>query len=178
MHSIFWRFCVAIHDLQSFLTFFCSCAEKSSFRFDPAYPRPDLASSYARKYLFEGYFQCNVSIYAHVRGLKLHKILQVRAPIWVSTSTSVKSCTDFLISGREWAVPLCCYLSVQVNPDSNLVVLKRAYEYWQLIWAFNNDAMIQENEMEISLRRPWKAIIWWFKIAVADSRGETFSAFA
>jgi hypothetical protein len=27
------------------------------------------------------YFQCNVSIYAHVWGLKLHKILQVRAPI-------------------------------------------------------------------------------------------------
>ena len=77
-----------------------------------------------------------------------------------------------------------------VNPDSNLVALNRAYEYWQLIWAFNDDVMIQENESrserfsccwdfrDSRLRRPWKAIQWRFKIAVVNWRGETFSAFA
>jgi hypothetical protein len=31
-----------------------------------------------------------------------------------------------------------------VNPDSNLVALNRAYEYWPLISAFNNEIEIKE----------------------------------
>ena len=34
----------------NFEHFFCHCAEKTSFRFDPAYPGPDSASSDARKF--------------------------------------------------------------------------------------------------------------------------------
>ena len=34
----------------NFQHFFCRCAEKTSFRFDPAYPRPNSASSAARKF--------------------------------------------------------------------------------------------------------------------------------
>ena len=51
------------------------------------------------------YFQCNVSKYAHVLGLKLPKISQVRASIWVSSRTSLKSCTGFPISAWAW-IPL------------------------------------------------------------------------
>ncbi len=53
LHSFFWRFCIVIciklHDVQVFLIYWLLCL---SFRFDPAYPRPDSASSDAGKYLF------------------------------------------------------------------------------------------------------------------------------
>ncbi len=35
------------------------------------------------------------------------------------------------------------------NPDSNLVVLNHAYEYWQPMLAFNENAMVQKNEINI-----------------------------
>ncbi len=35
------------------------------------------------------------------------------------------------------------------NPDSNLVALNRAYEYWQPMRAFNDNALVQKNEIEI-----------------------------
>jgi hypothetical protein len=62
----------------------------------------------------------------------------------------------------KWAL-FSRYLRLKVhivNPDSNLVALNRAYEYWQLIWAFNDDVMIQENEIEtreiqLLLRSSW-----------------------
>ena len=55
LHSFFWRFCIAICMMCNVFSFFlllCRSAEKASFRFNPAYPRPDSASSDAQKYLF------------------------------------------------------------------------------------------------------------------------------
>jgi hypothetical protein len=72
-----------LHDVQFFLI--CFAAELKKRHLDstlltqgPTWHCPTCWSTY---------FQCNVSIhvYAHVWGLKLHKILQVRAPIRVSS---------------------------------------------------------------------------------------------
>jgi hypothetical protein len=35
------------------------------------------------------------------------------------------------------------------NPDSNLMAVNCAYEYWQPMWAFNDDVMVQINEFKI-----------------------------
>jgi hypothetical protein len=75
------------------------------------------------------------------------------------------------------------------NPDSNLVALNRAYDYWQPIWAFNDGFFVQKNvsefrEVQPLLRLPWfmpekawTANKWRFKIAVANSCGGRLSAF-
>jgi hypothetical protein len=46
-------------------------------------------------------------------------------------------------------------------PNSNLVALNHAYEYWQLIWTFNDDAMGQKNEMEIKGVQPLLSLMWF-----------------
>ncbi len=102
-------------------------------------------------------------------------------------------CRNFI--QKHTLLSRCSLLKVNIaNPDSNLVVLNSAYEYWQPTWAFNDDLIVETNKAEIKwpqqlLRLSWfkpkKALkgksmaiqIQNFRIVVADSRGRMFSAF-
>ncbi len=79
--------------------------------------------------------------------------------------TCAKNCTMKVeFSYRNFTL-LSRYLQLKVhivNPDSNLVALNSACEYWQLIWACNDDAMVQKNEkIEIKEDQPLLRFSWF-----------------
>jgi hypothetical protein len=78
--------------------------------------------------------------------------------------TCAKNCTMKVEFSYKNYTLLSRYLRLKVhivNPDSNLVVLKRAYEYWQPIWACNDDAMVQKNEININEVQPSLRFSWF-----------------
>jgi hypothetical protein len=68
MHSIFCDFCIAICMMCNFCSFFAAVLKR--LRLDSTL----LTQGPTLHHLSHGstYFQCNISNYAHVQGLKLH----------------------------------------------------------------------------------------------------------
>ena len=90
------------------------------------------------------------------------------------------------ISYRNYAL-FSRYSRVKVhiaNPDSNLVALNHAAEWCRSAEAFNDDIMVKNHETEIergqglSRKLPNEERRAASKIAVSDSRGGMFLAFA